>query len=224
MLLHGDGGSRADRRYRGSIDPHLPGRAGGEEPDLEADEARAEPVHGGEPELQHPQRHLDDRRLQPPRPARRLTGPVVLLVSVLALRLARLRLRGPDRDRLPVDPVPAPGPDHRPRHAGADRHPGPADGPEPAGPERVPELRRRRLLLPRQQGPDLGRHQDRSHLHDRRGCRRRHVDREAGLRPDRRPRRVEQSGSPRRCPISTATDLVRLQAERQDRHPRPQDR
>ena len=41
--------------------------------------------------------------------------------------------RGPDRDRLPVDPAPAAGADHRPRHAGADRHPGPADGPEPAG-------------------------------------------------------------------------------------------
>ena len=49
----------------------------------------------------------------------------------------------------------AAGADHRPGHAGDDLHLRPADGARPAGHPAVPELHRRRLLLPRQQGPDL---------------------------------------------------------------------
>ena len=83
---------------------------------------------------------------------------------------------GRHRQRLPLAVRPAAGPDHGPGHAWrrSARYALP-DRPEPARDQGVPELHRRRLLLPRQQGPHLGPDQDRPHLRLQRGRRRRHA-------------------------------------------------
>ena len=131
--------------------------------------------------------------------------------------------RGPDRQHLPVAGRAADGADHRPGHAGDDRRVRAADGAEPAEHARVPELHRRRLLLPRPQGPDLGADQDRPHLRARPERGRPGVRAAPRLRPDlgaRREQRADHLGAARlRRP-----DLVRLEAQREGRHARPNDR
>ena len=86
------------------------------------------------------------------RSSRRYSLPVV------ALRLARLRLaRAGSSSVCPSIPFPPQARIIDPDTLAPIDTLRPADGPEPAGTERVPELRRRRLLLPRPEGPDLGR-------------------------------------------------------------------
>ena len=71
-------GRRADPRPARHHAAEVPGRAG--QPTAAClHEGAAQPVHGAEPAQQHPQRHLDDRRLPRPRAARALARGVVEL-------------------------------------------------------------------------------------------------------------------------------------------------
>ena len=212
---------RPDRRRRHPLPPRLPGR-GGDPEQGRAEPSGAEPVHGSEPELEHPQRHLDDRRLQAGRAPRQQPDHELGRRAARALRLDRLRLGGAPGRRLPVDRLPATRARLRPGDAGDAGRLRASPDSRPAGNQAVPELLRRRLLLPRQQGPDVDPDQDRPHLRAQ-GRRRRLPDPEARLRPhaeDRRGDRADHLGAAR----LQRADLVRLQAERPRRDPRPEDR
>ena len=114
-----------------------------------------EQVHGAGVEQQHPQRPLDDRRLRTPGSEGQLPGRQLQRRQPARLRLARVRLARADRQRLSsavaapqariIDPT-------RWRRS----RPTTCPTPRPAGDQDVPELQRRRLLLPRQTGPALG--------------------------------------------------------------------
>ena len=100
---------------------------------------------------------------------------------------------------------------------------GPARRGEPARHEAVPELHRRRLLLPRPEGPHLGADEDRPHPGLQRGRRRRHADAGARLRPDLGARRVDRADQLGAAGLQRP-DLVRLEGERQGRDAGPEDR
>ena len=119
-----------------------------------------------------------------------------------ALRLAHLRHPRPDPLRLPLRGRAAAGADHRPRHAGDDRQRRSAAGAGPTRHQDLPELHRRRLLLPRQQGPHLGADQDRPHLRDRRVGRRPVPSSCAVTTTSPASSTRAASGSPRPCPTS----------------------
>ena len=111
----------------------------------------------------------------------------------------------------------------RPEHARGDLRAHPADRPEPARDQGVPELHRGRLLLPRRREPDVGPDQDRPHLRPQRGRRRQDADAREGLRPDRGPRPGDRAHHLRAARLQRP-DLVRLQDRRQDRHAQHEDR
>ncbi len=212
-----------DRRHRHALAAPVSGRGGDQAQDQGPDDRAAEPVHGREPELQHPQRHLDDRRLPAQGPARQLAGRDLGGQGAGAVRLDRLRQPGAAGERLPLGDRPAPGADHGPEHAGDDLHLRPAERAQPAEHPRVPELHRRGLLLPRRRGPDLGADEDRPHLRDRPGRRRQHAHPGARLRPHRGARPGDRADHLGAAGLQRA-DLVRLEEERQGRHPRPRHR
>ena len=118
------------------------------------------------------------------------------------VRLAHLPLARLHRERVPVAGFSAAGARDRPEDARDPRHVQHAERARPARHEGVPELRGRRLFLPRQAQPHLERHEDEPRARAA-GVGRRHritpvhdYDLTGGSPPT--------SGSPRRCPTSAA--------------------
>ena len=91
----------------------------------------------------------------------------------------------------------------RPQDAGRDRDLRHARRAQPARHAALPELHRRRLLLPRQQGPHLERDQDQPPVRARRSRQRPPARQGRRLRPLQGAHR-QTSASPRRCPTSRA--------------------
>ena len=137
------------------------------------------PFMAENPNSQHPQRHVDDRRLPAQGPARPLAGRDLGCEAPTHLRQPGVRQRRPDRLGLPVAVRRSPDPDHGPGQPGDTRIARPARRGQPARHEAVSELHRRRLFLPRPQGPHLGADEDRPHPGLQRGRRRRHADAQA---------------------------------------------
>ena len=183
------------------------------------------PFMAREPEQQHPQRHLDDRRLPAHGPAR-----------PLAASPTRRRSRRRSAARSPS--TAAAGSSASARRRSPRRRPGsstptrwrrsPAydlpDRPRPARHQDLPELHRRRLLLPRQPRPDLGRRprpttssSSRESADGQSLVKVRDYDLTGGPRREHRADHLGAARLPR-------PDLVRLEEERQGRHARPQDR
>ena len=152
-------GRRADTRHAWHHPAEVPGGAGGT-PAACVHEGAAQPLHGAEPAQQHPQRRLDDRRLPRSRTARTLARGLLERDVAGALRVAHVPLARIPGERLPVADRGAAGAGDRPAVTRAARHLRNAERARPAGHEGVPELRRRRLLLPRRARPRLERHQD----------------------------------------------------------------
>ncbi len=124
------------------------------------DDRAPEPVHGGQPRRQHPQRHLDDRRLPVRRAARPRPRDADRRLCAVAMRLARVRQGRADRLDLPVVRSRAADPRLRSGDARDPRDLRAARRAEPARHDVLSELHRRRLLLPRRQGPHLECDQD----------------------------------------------------------------
>ena len=192
------------------------------------DDRAAEPVHGAQPEQQHPQRHLDDRRLPAHGPARATSLVATSDAQAAgALRLARLRHARAASSRV----CPSLGRRRRRRGSSTRRrwrsiatYTCPT-APDPPGTQDVPELHRRRLLLPRRQGPHLGADQDRATS----SC---SPSRDDGSTLVKLERDYDLTGGARRRDRADhlgaagllGPHLVRLEEERQGRHARPEDR
>ena len=213
-------GRRADTRPARHHPAEVPGRTGNT-PAACVHEGAAQPVHGAEPAQQHPQRHLDDGRLPRTRPTRTLARGALECDVACAVRVAHLPFARIPGERLPVADRAAAGAGDRPTVARAARQLRDAERPRPAGHQGVPELRRRRLLLPRRARPRLERHQDEPSVRaSGLGGRPNHHE-DGRLRPDQRARagRAHQLGAAR----LPRPHLVRLEEERQGRNPQHED-
>ena len=101
--------------------PHYQGAPATARP-LESQQGSAEPAPGQGPAQQHPQRHVDDRRVPLRRAAREQPAGVLERDDAGAVRLADLPLAGLHRQRLPVGRAPAAGSRDRPGQPRGARH------------------------------------------------------------------------------------------------------
>ena len=182
------------------------------------------PFMAAEPELEHPQRHLDDRRLPAQGPARQLAGRDLggEAADASAAAWRSTAPAGSSRSARRCSPVPRSGSWTRTRLATL----GSLDLPDAANPPGTKPYQnftgggyffldqKDRIWVPTKTDHISGL---------QRGRGRRHADARARLRPDLGARlrdRADQLGAAR----LHGPDLVRLQDERQGRHAGPQDR
>ena len=188
----------------------------------EHDQAAAEPVHGREPEQQHPQRHVDDRRLPPRRAARQQPAGDARSRS---RRRSAARSTFDTHGRI-VSVCPSRSPRRRPGSSTRTRwrRSPPTtcpNAPDPPGTKTYQNFTGGGYFFLDSTGPDLGRRpRPTTSSCSARSPTARSSIKVARLRPDRRARRVHRADHLGAARLQRP-DLVRLEEERQGRHARP---